>query len=189
MLLSLFLLASLFELVTNTCVSHFSRSVDIIILVNQNEPERNILFTFVPFHDVEDGKGDLHNGYEIILKGNIGDYIQDKYKATLVNKNEVLLEMPSCASYSYLKSFGDAFVRLKIHNSSQYCEVSEKSHTDLRGQITNDDRRNVMLVLLCFPAGSNLTTEHYAANKVTGELNSKIMPCLATHDVTGKKVE
>jgi hypothetical protein len=24
---------------------------------------------------------------------------------------------------------------------------------------------------------------------VTGELNSKIMPCLATHDVTGKKVE
>jgi hypothetical protein len=189
MLLSLFLLASLFELVTNTCVSHFSCSVDIIISVNQHEPERNILFTVMPFHKVEDGKGDLHSGYEIILKGDIGDYIQDKYKATLVNKNEVLLVMPSCTSYSYLKSFGDAFVCLKIHNSSQYCEVSEKSHTVLQGQITNDDRRNVMLVLLCFPAGSNLTMEHYAANKVTGELNSKIMPCLATHDVTGKKVE
>jgi hypothetical protein len=94
-----------------------------------------------------------------------------------------------CTSYSYLKSFGDAFVCLKIHNSSQYCEVSEKSHTVLWGQITNDNRRNVMLVLLRFPAGSNLTTEHYAANKVTGKLNSEIMPCLATHNVAGKKVE
>jgi hypothetical protein len=71
-------------------VSHFSRSVDVIISVNQNEPQRNILFTVVPFHNVKDGKGDLHNGYEIILKGNIGNYIQDKYKAMLVNKNEVL---------------------------------------------------------------------------------------------------
>ncbi len=54
-------------------------------------------------------------------------------------------------------------------------------------KVTN--RHNVMLVLLCFPTGSNLTTEHYAANKVTGKLNSKIMPCLATHNVAGKKVE
>ena len=44
------------------------------------------------------------------------------------------------SSYSYLKSFGDAFVCLKIHNSSQYCEVSEKSHAVLWGQITNDDK-------------------------------------------------
>jgi hypothetical protein len=31
--------------------------------------------------------------------------------------------------------------------------------------------------------------EHYTANKVTGKLNSKIMPYLATHDIAGKKVE
>jgi hypothetical protein len=54
----------------------------------------------MPFHDVKDSKGDLHNGYEIILKGNIGNYIQDKCKVTLVNKNEVLWKCHAQASAS-----------------------------------------------------------------------------------------
>jgi hypothetical protein len=98
-------------------MSNFSHSVDIIISVNQNEPERNILFTVMPFHDVEDHNGDLHNGYEIILKGDLSDYIQDKYMATVANKNEVLLELP-CASASYLKSFGDGLAHLKTNTKS-----------------------------------------------------------------------
>jgi hypothetical protein len=114
-------------------MSNFYHSVDIVISVNQNEPERNILFTVIPFHDVEDHNSDLHNGYEIILKGDLGDYIQDKFKATVANKKEVLLELP-CASASYLKSFGDGLACLKTNNDSRYRAVSERGHAVLRGQ-------------------------------------------------------
>jgi hypothetical protein len=124
---------------------------------------------------------------KIILKGDLSDYVQDKYKAMVANKNKVLLEL-LCTSASYLKVLETVWL-ISRPIMTLDTVLSPRGHAVLRGQIANDDSQNIMLILLHFPVGTVLTMEHYATSKATGELNCKLISIKTIYNVVAKKVE
>lgn len=163
-----------------------SLPVDLILPVNISRPERNLLFTLVPFDGVEDSNGNLHDGYEILFRGDFGDYVLDKYSATLLNKNQILVKMP-CVSEGYLKCYSRAHSALKQSGDPRYCERSEQANNVLRRAIIDDDTRNEMQILLQFPKDIVFTTDYYT-DKNNGMLNCELIPFEAEHKVNGKTV-
>jgi hypothetical protein len=65
----------------------------------------------VKFTDVEKG-GVLHDGFDILVEGDVRDFDEDKYGARVLNDNQVLLTIPA-AKYSYIHDFETFFSSLQ----------------------------------------------------------------------------
>lgn len=158
--------------------------VDLVINVNIQHPERNIIGLVVPFTNVEE-QGCLHDGFEILIKGDLTDFAVDAYKAHVLNKREVLITMPA-ASQSYLRHYQGMYEVLKTAGEI-VCQQSEQAHAITRNAILGDTSRNTMRILLRFPTDVVLTTEYYA-DTTDGELECDMVNFESMHEVGGRIV-
>jgi hypothetical protein len=143
-----------------------------MIDVNLNYPERNREVKVVEFENVKKD-GVLHNGFEIQMEVDIRDYINDKYKANLVDKNEILIEMPT-VSHAWLHDsdeYNKKVVAFKLH-----CPRTEEAHTVQRNMILSDESRQKKKILLRFPAGIELSNQHYSPDGINGEIEMEMVP-------------
>ena len=125
----------------------------------------------VPFTDKEKD-GVLHNGFDIVVHGEIADFVKGRYKAKKLTDNEVLVEMPS-ASNSYLNHFNVFFENLKQFRI--HCKRAQLGHEVAQNAILDDDARMIKRLVLRFPEYIILSAHQYTDS--TGNLSCELIPC------------
>ena len=125
----------------------------------------------VPFTDVEKD-GVLHNGFDIVVQGEIADFVKGRFKAKKLTDNEVLVEMPS-ASNSYLNHLDNFFENLKRFRI--HCNRAQLGHEVARNAILDDDARMTKRLVLRFPEYIILSAHQYTDS--TGNLSCELIPC------------
>ena len=138
--------------------------------VDVEHPEQNGDFTIVPFTDCEK-EGKLHNGFDILIDGDIPDYINERYKARQVAPCDILVSRP-LARFPYHEHFDKFFDILK--ESNEFCERTKVAHDITRNVIRIDDSRKNKHVILRFPDEMPLSTRYYS--DADGELTTECVP-------------
>lgn len=149
----------------------------IVINVDVDFPEQNREIKVVPFNNVVQDDGVLHDGFDLMMDCDVHDFLNGRYKAELVpGSNKVLITMPS-ASHTYLHGFGSFFDELK-KSPEDYCACAELGHDIVRNAIiAGDEARKTKKLLLCFPEHIVLSTRHYCkAGASKTELKSDMIP-------------
>lgn len=138
---------------------HFTVDYE-VVHVNLERPEKNHGFLIVPFVNVKTDEH-VHNGFQILIDGDLRDYYDDKYKADLVGSHQILIKMPS-VSRTYLEDFDLVYEALGSENVPQI----ELAHEILRNALKDKKERQERHVLLQFPKSIDpgLCTKHYKAD-------------------------
>lgn len=140
----------------------------VVIDVDINRPENNREVKVIKFMNVvKDGV--MHNGFEIILDGDMQDFLADKYHGKLISDHEVLLTIPSM-NHAYLHDLESFYNKQKFYET--FCPRSQESHDIARYAICADSNRQSKKLLLRFPDDLVLSAAHYHAKDAPeGELN------------------
>jgi hypothetical protein len=154
-----------------------------VIEVDINCPERNREVKVVQFRDAEID-GILHNGFEIIMEGDLRDLMLDKYSAKLVSDNEILISMPS-ASHYWLHEPELYFNKCKAFNI--HCPRAREAHDVARNDILADEERQIRSLLLRFPENTILSNRHYSPKTTDNDLEFEVVPFQTTFVLLGKQ--
>lgn len=147
-----------------------------VIDVNLDYPERNREFIIVVYKDVE-RDGVLHNGFDIIIQAELGDYFKDQYSAKLISENEILVTMPSTPC-SYLHHMDRYFATMA--QIGKLCPRSKLVHDVARNRILADPTSQTKQIMLRFPSGVHLINPQQASNEIECQVGpfsyEQIMP-------------
>lgn len=156
------------KLTMNFCSYLFLVEYDTIV-VDVDRPERNREVIVVKFTDVEKD-GVLHDGFDILLEGDLRDFEGELYSAKIVGDNKILLTIPS-ANFSYLHDFDEFFTKLK---DTEKCLRTVVAHQVARNSILGEKTRLCKHLLLQFPDGLVLSNRHYPPedSNIDGELKT-----------------
>jgi hypothetical protein len=135
--------------------------------------------------DYKDSNNQLHNGYEIVVVADLRSVASGLYKATLLNEDEVEIEVPTAPS-SFLENYARISAALSaLGHISTPCE---QSHTIQRSGLLNDPKRKTMKFLLRFhKTGEALTNGVFTPMSVpTGEIDAEPTPFSCTYPLFGK---
>ena len=121
--------------------------------VNLEYPERNWPVEIVPFNDVEFGDK-LHNGYIITMMAEPEFCILEDYSATLISKNEILLDIPA-VSYAFMRHH-------QLIDRQDPCPSAIKGRLVTRNSLLQDESRWKRKVKLVFPTSIELSNTVYA---------------------------
>lgn len=127
-----------------------------------NDPFRNREVSVFMFNDEVGEDNKVHNGFEIIVEGNMHAIFDDAFEATLLNPSEILIRVPS-ASYPLLHqevAFHGARDKL-VENTGP---VSTKALYIARHTALQDKASQSRYLLLRFPKSMPLTNEIYSPN-------------------------
>lgn len=149
-----------------------------IIEVDTKYPENNKQFMVVAFKDVK-FNGIFINGFYIELEIDIRDYANEKYKARLIDTNEIVFTVPS-VSHGYIH---DRVERTKsLTNFNLYCERTQEAIDVSRNAIMRDKERQSKTIVLRFPEYISLSVEHFYPGSRNGELECEVVPYLTKCD-------
>lgn len=151
--------------------------------VNVLQPESNREVQVFEFTDVNKD-GILHNGFELVLYGDLRDVYNDKYHAFLYNRNEILVQMPSI-NHSFL--YESDKLMAKMREANVYCARTQESHDVARNKILKNDNRQKKRLLLSFPSDFELSNTIYSPQSTDGEIESEFVPFGSAFDINGKK--
>jgi hypothetical protein len=143
-----------------------------VIEVDIDHPERNREVKVVHFRDANKN-GILHNGFEILMEGDLRDMLDDKYSAKMVQENEILISMPS-ASHSWLYEPCNFFDKCEAFGIG--CARSLEAHNVARNDILKKKDRLTKQLLLRFPVPIILSNRHYSPNTADNDLEFEVVP-------------
>lgn len=124
-------------------------------------------------------EGVLHDGFQIMLEGDMRDYIADKYVAWVISDNEILLKIPS-VGLSYINDFDLFFDEQKRWKT--FCPRLQEGHNVARNAISDDEDRQVKKLLLRFPDDIVLADRFYFEDgSPDGELHVDVVQYDSTH--------
>jgi hypothetical protein len=140
----------------------------------------------VKFTDVEKG-GVLHDGFDILVEGDVRDFDEDKYGARVLNDNQVLLTIPA-AKYSYIHDFETFFSSLQ---PSEVCTCTVVAHQVAHNAILGDKTRWCKHLLLQFPQGLVSSNQHYSPEDANheGELKTDFVRYAKGMELYGKNLK
>jgi hypothetical protein len=142
------------------------------IQVDTKRPENNRGIGVFEFIDLEKD-GILYNGYQIIMEGDIRDFMEDHYKAQLVLGSAILLRLPAL-SYSFLHDQEEYEKRAK--SADLFCPSTEEAHQAARKRLERDASRRERLVLLQFPDDLELSNKPFSPDSTDGEIDFDLLP-------------
>jgi hypothetical protein len=152
-------------------------------MVDIFHPERNREVKVVPFENAEKD-GILHNGFDLIMEGDLRDMMADKYTAKLVNDNEILITMPS-TSYWWLKEPELYFKQCE--NFKILCPRAREAHDVSRNDILADEERQIRQLILRFPDSVILSNRHYSPLSTYNDLEFEVVPFTSKFVLLGKE--
>lgn len=156
-----------------------------VIDVDIFHPEQNREFQVFEFTDVNEG-GILHNGFEIVIEGDLRDIFEGKYNAYLYSDNEIMVHMPSM-SHAFLHESEMLIKKQKAHDT--HCSRTQESHDVARNKILKDERRQTKRLLLRFPQDMELSNNVYSPQSSDdGEIEIETLPFKSEFEAGGHKV-
>ena len=144
-----------------------------VIDVDIKNPERNREVLVYAFSNVEID-GVLHNGYEVVMEGDIRDLVKHVvYQAHLVTTNEILIQVPSM-SYSRLQEPELLVAQSKEFGS--HCPRIQEAHDVARHEILAEESRKIKYLLLRFPKEVVLSNHVFSPKSENCEIEMKLVP-------------
>jgi hypothetical protein len=109
--------------------------------------------------DDTDSDHQYHNGYEVVVLGDLRQLIAGLYKAVLLNEFEIEVELPT-TSASFLHDYET--LRRAMAKFGHLKDAAVKAHTIARGGILKkDSNRMTLKILIRFRTGEKLTNAMY----------------------------
>jgi len=146
-------------------------------------PEKNREVKVIEFQDAEID-GILHNGFEILMEGDLRDLVLDKYKAQLVTENEILITMPSGSHY-LLHEHDNYFKQVKAFKV--LCPRTKEAYNAARNPILSDVKRLTKHILLRFSEEITLSNDQYSPKATNYELEYEMVPYVSSFEILGKQ--
>jgi hypothetical protein len=149
--------------------------------VNVLHPERNREVQVFEFTDVN-RDGVLHNGFEIVVYGDLRDVNNNTYHAFLHGRSEILVEMPSM-NHAFLHEFD--FLTQRMKDAGSHCGRTQEAHDVARNKILQDGSRLTKRLLLRFPTDIQLSMKPYSPEE-SNEIEIEIVPFKSDFELAGK---
>jgi hypothetical protein len=125
-------------------------------------------------------EGAFRNGYHIELDCDIRDYLDGKYKATLISPNEILVDMPA-VQFAFIH---DREERIKMMKKrGVFCEYSQGWMDVFRNKLLENKERNEKKVILRFPETIVLTTSVTYPKLTNGSMKADFVPYYKEVDI------
>lgn len=146
-------------------------------------PENNGEISVFGFTNVKKD-GVMHNGFELVIFGDMRDVYNDKYNAFLYSEHEILVEIPTI-----LHSFLHEPIALTeaLKKANIFCEKTQDSHDIARNAIIKNKKRQTKRLLLRFPKGTQLSNHQYSPKSTDGEIESDFVPFHSEFHIAGVK--
>jgi hypothetical protein len=155
-----------------------------IIDVNIAQPERNREIQVFHFTNVKQD-GVLHNGFELVVYGDMRDVNSDKYQAFLCSEHEILVEIPSI-DHAFL--YEPIQLTEVMKKAKAFCDRAQELHDVTRNRMIKHKKQQTKRLLLRFPRGIELTNHQYSPKYVNGEiLESEFVPYHSEFELAGAK--
>lgn len=151
--------------------------------VNIAQPERNREIQVFHFTNVKQD-GVLHNGFELVVYGDMRDVNSDKYHAFLCSEHEILVEIPSI-DHAFLHEPIQLTEAMK--KAKAFCDRAQESHDVTRNRMIKHKKQQTKRLLLRFPRGIELTNHQYSPKSVDGEIESEFVPYHSEFELAGAK--
>jgi hypothetical protein len=129
------------------------------------------------FNDVK-VNGILHNRFDLMIQGDMRDYIKDLYRAEIISKNAIKVSMPMVPAW-YLQDRGQFFQLLKKANA--LCERTQEAHDVVANSILATKETPLKHIILKFPAHYTLSTRYYSDHAT--KLKHKVVPMDTSFDI------
>jgi hypothetical protein len=174
---------SMWPLVSFPCFSLIFSPIE-VIAVDIKNPERNREVFVYEFSNVEID-GVLHDGYEVVMEGDIRDLVKHEvYKAHLVSTNEIMIKAPSM-SYSRLQEPELSVAQSKLFNS--HCPRIQEAHDVARNEILDEESRRSKYLLLRFPNWVVLSNQVLSPESQLSEIEMQLNPYETSCEVSSTK--